>query len=276
MKWIHLRRRETTLHRAVRLGKVEIVRRLIEKGADCHMANTRWQTPLHLARLIDQGKNFPAHSNHESFLGRISLGVLHAVPIVDDLDDAPCKQIRSKLEHEAVSTILQPWHYFRAIREVKWSWDDYETDDLGVRFVLFNFALLALAMGLLTLVVHLQSFFPYLLFGLTQPLKLLADTLLEVRDCYVGSLANASDPHTVCTGIPGRWALAPLDLQQLGPALDHQFQLMLNVIAGCYDNATNVTVAKTHGANDSDQDEPLFPGCGEEDFENNIGNRQKI
>lgn len=268
----HLRRRETILHEAIRRKKVDFVRRLIFAGADLQMANIQWQTPLHLARLIDQNKDPDALSNHGSYLGRVGLGVSPAIQTEAGPDDAPSKQIRSILEQETLK--LSSWAHlwrFRALREVKWPWDEYETDDLGLRFVLFHLSILTVVMGILTLISRLLSFFPFVAYSLGTALSAGFDPLIELRDCYIGCIQNGSNPHDLC--VAKRWDIAPVELPLIVPALNHHLQVILDVFDSCYDNSTNVAIGtsgKLNTAEDGDKDnedddEPFLPGCGDDD-----------
>ncbi|KAF4428960.1 hypothetical protein FACUT_9223, partial [Fusarium acutatum] len=64
-RWYNLARRATLLHRAIRDGEVEMVRLLLEHGADWKMANVEWQSPLHLSSVICREEN-PANPENQS------------------------------------------------------------------------------------------------------------------------------------------------------------------------------------------------------------------
>ena len=133
----YLRRRETVLHRAIRGHKITIVKHLLEAGADWNMANINWQTPLHLARLLDFGKDPNTFHNHGSFLLRLGLAKpVEKTPVYADSSDTT--HILALLEDAALTTSAGPWPFVRALKEVRWPWDDYETDDMGIRFLLFD------------------------------------------------------------------------------------------------------------------------------------------
>lgn len=67
---------ESPLHQACAWGNVEIVRLLVDKGADCHMRNTEGWTPLHTAAswgqssvvtlLLDKGADYRALTDSKS------------------------------------------------------------------------------------------------------------------------------------------------------------------------------------------------------------------
>lgn len=272
----HFRRRETILHPAVRYKNVELVHCLIIAGADVEMANIQWHTPLHLTRLIEQNKDPEALGNHGSFLGRVGFGISPGVQTEVGPDDAVSTQIRSMLEQKILK--LSSWSYFwqfRALREVKWPWDEYETDDLGLRFVLFNLAILTIVMGLLTLISRLLSFYPYILYSIGQAFSEGIEIIIGLRDCYVGSIQNGSDPHDIC--VVNQWAIAPVDLPMIVPALQHHLQTILDVFDDCYDNSTNATIRMPGTLDrpvvedeDEDEDEPFLPGCPNDMIESDL------
>ena len=132
----YLRRRETVLHRAVRNHKAAIVKRLLEAGADWDMANINWQTPLRLAQLLEFGLDPDARDSHASFLSRFtpSRPVQKTAVSPRTSETTRCLAL---LEDAAITSSGGPWSFIRALKEVRWPWDDYETDDMGVRFLLF-------------------------------------------------------------------------------------------------------------------------------------------
>jgi hypothetical protein len=119
------------------------------------------------------------------------------------------------------------------------------------------------------------SFWPYILYSFTTALTEGIDTLLQLRDCYTSSILNGSNPHVVCA--TNRWDIAPVDLPMIVPALDHHFQIILNVFDSCYDNSTNATVSPpgkarmaVDGDEDEDEDEPFLPGCPEDMWDSDV------
>ncbi|KAH7066074.1 hypothetical protein BKA63DRAFT_453614 [Paraphoma chrysanthemicola] len=270
-RFMHLRRRETLLHRAVRYKHVEAIRSLIKADADIHMANNQWQTPLHVARLIEINRDPDARGNRGMFLGRIGFRNAPAVPISTTLEDPPAKQIRSILEKELMksSLITSPW--FRGLREVKWPWDDYETDDLGLRFVLFHLTTFVLVVSTVTLIMRLFMFWPYIFHGIAGALSYGLDALFELRDCYLGSLRNGTNPHVVCT--TGRYDLAPLDLPMILPAFQDHLSKVIDLFDECYDNSTNAKFASSSAESDDGKDETLLPGCDDDVFDSDTWGR---
>jgi ankyrin repeat protein len=256
----HLRRMKTVLHRAIRHRKLDVVQSLIGAGADIHMANNTWHTPLYLARLIVQGKNPDDYRNHGTFFGRLGPSVYPAVltEVISNTDQS--MKIMHTLEAENIKS--KPWEIpqFRALREVKWPWTEYETDDFGLRFVLFYLAILILFMSALTLVSHIFSFFPFILYDFSKTMKNRFQPLVDLRDCYLNSTRAGANPRDRCH--LDRWTLAPLNVAMLFPAMDHRLQSILDVIDDCYDNSTMTTryTGADNGVSKS-SDKPYLPGC---------------
>lgn len=130
------------------------------------------------------------------FLGRVGLGISPAIPTAVSPEDAPSKRIPRVLEQEALKVKFWSCPRFRELRKVKWPWDKYGTDDLGLQFMLFYLATLIIVMGILTLIIRLTHFAPaigYLLDTISQAIE---DMMVALRDCYGGSPQNGSDPRT--------------------------------------------------------------------------------
>jgi ankyrin repeat protein len=261
-RFIHLRRRKTILHVAIQNKHVEAVSSLISGGADIQMANNEWQTPLHVARLVEHNKAPEARGNSGTFLGRVGISNLPAVAVPADEEDPPEKQIRSLLERKTLEFSAKPGLRFRALREVKWPWDDYETDDLGLRFVLFYLTTLVLAVGTVMLLLRLLLFAPYILYGLTSALGDAVDVLEDLAVCFLDSLHNGSDPHALC--VVGRYDFAPIDLRTIIPALEHHLSTIITIFDECYDNSTNFTAIPERTDPD---DKDFLPGCDQDDLE---------
>jgi serine/threonine protein kinase/ankyrin repeat protein len=256
MRFEYLRRRETILHRAVRHGQYEIVQSLITAGADIYMANNTWQTPLHLARLIAQGKNPDEYGHRGAFLGRLGPSVAPVVFSSVSHSAKPSEKILGALEKETVKAKRWSLPRFRALREVKWPWDEYETDELGLRFVLFYLAVLLIFLGILTLISRLLLFVPFILYNLGSVLVQGSDELGNIRACFLNGTRNGSSTYEACH--LDRWTLAPLDIPMIIPAVDHRLQAVLDVLDDCYDPSTNATLTTP----DPDVDEePFLPGC---------------
>jgi hypothetical protein len=267
----HLRRRETILHQAIRHENADLVRLIIIAGADIQMANIQWHTPLHFAMLLDNHKDPYGLGNQGKFLARVGLASSPAVQVEATPDTPPSRQIRSLLEREIMN--VSSWSQllrFRALREVKWPWDEYETDDLGVRFLLLNLGILGIVMGILMLISRLLSFFPYLLYSFGMAFNEGADLVLDLQRCYMGCMQNGSNPHDVC--VAHRYDMAPVDMGMVVPALDHHLQSIIEVLDDCYDNSTNATGSASHSRAKSEPDlwdgdeeeEEIVPGCGGE------------
>lgn len=220
------------------------------------MANNIWQTPLHLARLIFEGKNPDGYGHRGTFLGRLGPGVAPAVLSSVSRSAKPSEKILVALEKGTLKIKRWSLPRFRALREVKWPWDEYERDDLGVRFVLFYLASLFIFMGVLTLVSRLLSFFPFNFFQLAPAFEQQSRELENLQMCYLNGTRNNSSQHDACR--LDRWTLAPLDIQMIIPAVDQRLQSMLDVIDDCYDPSTNDTLPEPVGHIDED---PFLPGC---------------
>ncbi|KAF5716819.1 feruloyl esterase b [Fusarium mundagurra] len=271
-RWYNLARRETLLHRAIRDGEVEIVRLLLEHGADWKMANVEWQSPLHLSSLICREENPASPENQSSFLQRLSpaLPPLPEFETEED-DDKSSTKIRLMLEFQYRSEILPRFDFgsrsaFRALREVRWPWSEYETDSIGIRFLLFY----ALSAFLIIAAVALPTYFINIViaralqdFG--QAIENLSISFVLLADCFMRSYVNRTDYKIVCTDI--RYAPANRSAAVLHPLLG-SFNPMLDSIldewANCFTGEIPPWVDDAPKEDGFRDNVTYIPGCPEE------------
>ncbi|KAH7010499.1 hypothetical protein EDB80DRAFT_839820, partial [Ilyonectria destructans] len=235
----NLVRRETVLHRAIRAQKPSIVRLLLENDADWEMANISWQSPLRLATLIHEGREPDRHTNHGSFMQRVS--PVHPPSRVAvnarNCSDDKAGEVLHLLEDHAGSR-PRAWHselwpsgLGRALGEVHWPWSEYETDDLGIRFLIFYALLLGIPLALFW---YPLNFWSQVTPGWIDSVWLLVghswfDTFLgglrsfELADCYMAALENGTNPRQICT------ANTFASLQEIRQSLFPAYLEMVNV-----------------------------------------------
>lgn len=205
-RWANLRRRETILHRAIRARKPAIVERLLAAGADWNMANANWQSPLHLAGMISRGTNPDLRMNHGSFLQRLSpmRPFISESSRLSSASNSPSLAILAVLEEHAVNAPPpRPWASIRALREVRWPWDEYETDDLGVRFIIYYAFVIPLVVVLIALPTHFfMGTVPQAVVRFFSAISGGDDFLPAMKrfaGCYMDCYHNGSDPRVLCT-----------------------------------------------------------------------------
>lgn len=208
---VFLRRRETVLHRAIRQRKVAIVKHLLEAGADWNIANIHWQTPLHLARLSDLGENPNTAQNHGSFFHRLGLAKPVQQTLVD-IESSETTQILALLEKAAVETSAGPWPIIRALKEVRWPWDDYESDDMGVRFLLFYFLIVLAILFPAMLITGGLFIVKPLMYQDFESLKIYGAIFASVGKCLEDSKLNGSSFNTQCQNLFDKTPLASSEI----------------------------------------------------------------
>lgn len=211
-RWRNMSRRETILHQAIQAKRPTIVRALLENGADWQMANVSWQPPLRLATLVSRGEDPEMDYNQGSFLQRLNPPSLPPSASLDanQPDMGPerdaSREIVVILETHAVQDAGQKDTSFgtlsRALREVRWPWSEYATDDLGLRFILFY------AAGTIILVYLVSSFLYIVRISLPRAVRRFGEVVASVpevvgpvADCFMEASTNGTDPRVACTDI---------------------------------------------------------------------------
>jgi ankyrin repeat protein len=199
----NLRRRETLLHRAVRIGKLSIVDSLLRAGADWEMANHEWFSPLHLAKNIaypNHLEGYDVQTYATSFWGRLNQP--HEILVTEKPTDltAIVDKLRDKERAGRTNFVV-----VRALREIWWPWDDYEIDSFGYKHIL----LWGLGALVVLFIVALLFFIGDSSRPTTSPTDLVhnvtnfidtvaMDAMSVVTHCVDECYRNGSDPVTVC------------------------------------------------------------------------------
>ncbi|EEP78398.1 predicted protein [Uncinocarpus reesii 1704] len=237
----NLTRRETLLHRAIRAGKITIVERLLEHGADWNMANTNWQSPLRLANLLFYNLNPDDLANHGSFLQRLGPAVppnsadIETANTVDNSDGSASVILAILNEHARSSPQHKLWGPIRAIREVHWPWSKYETDDLGIRFIIYYVFVLTLVALILGIPLYVWNSI-----ASTTSVKLL-DVLVNLQlvgDCVMLAKRNGSDPRAQCS-VENSEAVRAFQDVALPPvaSLRNLTTAVVDTFSGCYNGS---------------------------------------
>ncbi|KAF5620616.1 uncharacterized protein FTJAE_11609, partial [Fusarium tjaetaba] len=154
----------------------------------------------------------------------------------------------------------------RALREVRWPWSEYETDSIGIRFLLFY----ALSAFLIIALVALPTYFINIVvaralqdFG--QAIENLSISFVLLADCFMRSYINGTDYKTVCTDI--RYAPANRTAAVLHPLIG-SFNPMIDSILDEWDNCFTGEILPW--VDDAPKEDGLgdnityIPGCPEE------------
>ena len=255
----HLRRRETILHKAVRYSRIGIADRVIHARADCCMANINWQTPLHLAILLDYHKDPDLPQTRGSFLGRLfpPSPVFVKEPTKRSSD---MERIIAMLEDAQSKTSWRSMSPFRALREVRWPWDEYEADDMGVRFVLFYSSIASFIVLAFLVFSFFFNLIPHIAQIMDDAVEGYAASFVPMAECFKECKANGSDARTVCTSMQLRSVrnLALLREESLYiPTFNELTLSIIDAIDECYDSSKS---SRPH-TNRTDDYRHLLPGC---------------
>jgi ankyrin repeat protein len=202
MRIRNLRRRETLLHRAIRLGSPEIVESLLNSEADWEMANHEWMSPLHLAKNIA----FPHHLQGlfveryaTSFWGRLAQPQ-HQVSIA--------REMKAELIVDILQQRKTPWTdilLIRALREVWWPWDDYEIDNFGYKHLILWLFVVSVVVGILAILFIASAERPSvapivdLYHNITQAWEDVGTEFFStITSCFDDCYRKGCDPATVC------------------------------------------------------------------------------
>lgn len=255
----HLRRRETVLHRAIRLKKVAIVEKLLAANADTQMANINWQTPIHLANLLHRHEEPDLHTTRGSFLSRlIPASPARVTSITQESGDE--QRILALLEAKEARRLWRPWSFLRAFLEVRWPWDEYDADDLGVRFMIFYFINVSFFVATIMLLTGVIGIMPNLLFAISEAYGSVLESLVPMGECFKECHANGSDPRALCTSLLFKpvsdLAHASEDSWYI-PAFSGWVVSLMDAFSECYDDS----VPSQTASNITGDFEHWMPGC---------------
>ncbi|KAE8370611.1 hypothetical protein BDV27DRAFT_35498 [Aspergillus caelatus] len=272
----NLSRRNTLLHQAIRLQKPSLVSALLENGADWDMPTLSWQTPLRLANIMNTSLSPDDQTNRGTFLQRLNPSVppvaMQLAPEEAESEaQSPTRSIQCLLETHAMRYSRQRnWAFIKAFREVHWPWNEYETDQLGVRFIFFYVSLLSLFFLIISAPLYiLYVYKSWITFIEFSDARDAVTSLLIVADCVMLAIHNGLNPQEACLTKSGSGVHALTEY--MFPPLEQVSNMSIataNIVESCFNgtlpdrlqNTTclgDYTAMATHGLDN------LIPGCSD-------------